>query len=73
VSEEVAGTSGLVVKTSSLSVSAVVERLTHLVAEKGMKLFAVNDHSGEDRRTDQRQLRKKGTDAHLNDERAAGL
>jgi uncharacterized protein (DUF302 family) len=47
VSEEVAGTAGLVVKTSSLSVSAAVERLTQLVAEKGMKLFAVIDHSGE--------------------------
>jgi len=49
VSEQAAGTNGLVVKTSSLSVPDAVGRLTQLVAEKGMKLFAVIDHSGEAR------------------------
>jgi uncharacterized protein (DUF302 family) len=40
------------VKTSPLPVSAAVERLTQLVTEKGMKLFAVIDHSGEARAHD---------------------
>jgi uncharacterized protein (DUF302 family) len=35
------------VKTSGLSVDEAVERLTRLVVEKGMKLFALIDHSGE--------------------------
>ena len=47
MSDQVAGAAGLVVKTSSLSVPDAVSRLTQLIAEKGMKLFAVIDHSGE--------------------------
>ncbi len=46
MSDDVAG---VVVKTSPLSVAETVSRLTELVAEKGMKLFAVIDHSGEAR------------------------
>ena len=37
----------LVVKTSPLSVPDAVARLLQLVAERGMKVFAVIDHSGE--------------------------
>jgi uncharacterized protein (DUF302 family) len=40
---------GIVVKTSQLSVADAVQRLSRLVSEKGMKLFAVIDHSGEAR------------------------
>jgi uncharacterized protein (DUF302 family) len=47
VSDQVADASGVVVKTSRLSVSDAVQRLSQLIAEKGMKLFAVIDHSGE--------------------------
>jgi uncharacterized protein (DUF302 family) len=38
---------GVVVKASPRSVPETVERLSELVAAKGMKLFAVVDHSGE--------------------------
>lgn len=47
MSDQVAGAAGVVVKTSSLSVAGAVGRLSQLVSEKGMKLFAVIDHSGE--------------------------
>ena len=43
------GTTGLVVKTSPLSVGEAVDRLAALLAEKGMRVFAVIDHSGEAR------------------------
>jgi uncharacterized protein (DUF302 family) len=39
--------SGVVTKTSPSSVTAAVERLVELVEGKGMKVFAVIDHSGE--------------------------
>ena len=39
--------SGSVTKTSPLSVAGTVERLTKLVASKGMKLFAVIDQRAE--------------------------
>ena len=38
---------GVVSKASSRSVADTVVRLRELVAERGMKLFAVVDHSGE--------------------------
>lgn len=38
---------GLITKLSSLSVPDTVSRLLTLVASKGMKVFAVIDHSGE--------------------------
>jgi uncharacterized protein (DUF302 family) len=38
---------GIVTKLSSRSVSDTVERLSELVRGKGLKLFAVIDHSGE--------------------------
>lgn len=47
MTDQVAGSSGVVVKTSALSVPDAVERLSQLIADKGMKLFAVIDHSGE--------------------------
>ncbi|MGH2835963.1 MAG: DUF302 domain-containing protein [Solirubrobacteraceae bacterium] len=47
MSEQVAAANGVVVKNSPLSVPDAVDRLSHLVVEKGMKLFAVIDHSGE--------------------------
>ena len=37
----------VVTKLSALSVADTVSRLTAIVAEKGVKLFAVIDHSGE--------------------------
>jgi uncharacterized protein (DUF302 family) len=37
----------LVTKTSPRSVAQTVDRLTSLVEDKGMKVFAVIDHSGE--------------------------
>jgi uncharacterized protein (DUF302 family) len=40
---------GVITKPSPRSVSETVSRLSALVAEKGMKLFAVIDHSGEAR------------------------
>jgi uncharacterized protein (DUF302 family) len=49
VSDKVAGAAGVVAKTSPLSVDAAVARLSALIAEKGMKLFALIDHSGEAR------------------------
>ena len=39
----------LIVKASPLSVPDAVARLSELIAAKGMKLFAVIDHSGEAR------------------------
>jgi uncharacterized protein (DUF302 family) len=39
--------SGVVTKTSPSSVTATVARLVALVEAKGMKVFAVIDHSGE--------------------------
>jgi uncharacterized protein (DUF302 family) len=47
VTDQVAGPSGITVKTSPLSVPDAVQRLSQLIADKGMKLFAVIDHSGE--------------------------
>ncbi len=47
MSDQGAGATGLVVKTTPLSVDAAVDRLSALIAEKGMKLFALIDHSGE--------------------------
>lgn len=38
---------GIITKTSPRSVSDTVTRLTELVAAKGMKVFAIIDHSGE--------------------------
>ncbi len=38
---------GLVTKLSSRSVADTVERLSAVIAARGMKLFAVIDHSGE--------------------------
>lgn len=38
---------GIVTKLSSVSVPDTVARLSVLLAEKGLKLFAVIDHSGE--------------------------
>ncbi len=49
MSDHATRANGLVIKTSSLSVPDAVARLSELVAEKGMKLFAVIDHSGEAR------------------------
>jgi len=46
VSHQAAGADGIIVKTTSLGVEAAVQRLTVLIAEKGMKLFALVDHSG---------------------------
>jgi uncharacterized protein (DUF302 family) len=42
-----AGSDGLTTKLSPLSVPDTVKRLTDLVESKGLKLFAVFDHSGE--------------------------
>jgi uncharacterized protein (DUF302 family) len=39
--------SGVVTKTSPSSVTATVARLVELIEGKGMKVFAVIDHSGE--------------------------
>ena len=47
--DQTADAAGIVVKTSQLSVTDAVDRLSRLVSEKGMKLFAVIDHSGEAR------------------------
>ena len=47
MSEQVTGADGLIVKATQLSVEAAVARLSGLIAEKGMKLFALIDHSGE--------------------------
>jgi uncharacterized protein (DUF302 family) len=49
VPDQTADAAGIVVKTSQLSVTDAVDRLSRLVSEKGMKLFAVIDHSGEAR------------------------
>jgi uncharacterized protein (DUF302 family) len=46
MADQAAAASGVVVKTSPLPVPDAVQRLTQLIAEKGMKLFAVIDHSG---------------------------
>lgn len=40
---------GLVTKLSPLSVDDAVSRLSEIIAAKGLKLFAVIDHSGEAR------------------------
>jgi uncharacterized protein (DUF302 family) len=40
-------TAGVVTTTSPHSVGATVTRLQRIIAEKGLKLFAVIDHSGE--------------------------
>ena len=42
-----AGPAGVITKVSPWSVSATVSRLVTLVESKGMKVFAVIDHSGE--------------------------
>jgi uncharacterized protein (DUF302 family) len=42
-----AAVEGVITKTSPRSVEETVARVRELVAEKGMKLFAVVDHSGE--------------------------
>jgi uncharacterized protein (DUF302 family) len=39
--------SGLVTKSSSRSVAETVQRIEEVVASKGLKLFALIDHSGE--------------------------
>lgn len=49
MSDQVAGGAGIVVKTSPRPVPETVERLAGLVVQRGMKLFAVIDHSGEAR------------------------
>jgi uncharacterized protein (DUF302 family) len=46
---ETAGADAVVTKLSPRSVEATVATLSGLVSEKGMKLFAVIDHSGEAR------------------------
>jgi uncharacterized protein (DUF302 family) len=45
--EASATSTGVVTKTSPASVTATVARLVALVEAKGMKVFAVIDHSGE--------------------------
>ena len=40
-------TAGVVTKTSPRSVDVTVTRLQQIIADKGLKLFAVIDHSGE--------------------------
>jgi len=42
-----ATTDGVVTKASPRSVAETLQRLTGLIADKGLKLFAVIDHSGE--------------------------
>ncbi len=49
MSDQTAGASGLIVKTSPLTVEQAVSRLQELIAERQMKLFALIDHSGEAR------------------------
>jgi uncharacterized protein (DUF302 family) len=44
--DELVGASGIVVKTSPVSVDETITRLSALVADKGMKQFALIDHSG---------------------------
>jgi uncharacterized protein (DUF302 family) len=46
-SDAVTVPSGAITKTSALSVAETVARLLALVEAKGLKLFAVIDHSGE--------------------------
>jgi uncharacterized protein (DUF302 family) len=46
-SSEPRSAEGVITKTSPRSVTDTVARLSGLVAAKGMKLFAVIDHSGE--------------------------
>jgi uncharacterized protein (DUF302 family) len=41
------GVGGIVTKLSPRSVTDTVDRLTAVVAARGMKVFAVIDHSGE--------------------------
>ncbi len=45
MADQVADASGVVVKTSPLAFAEAVERLSQLIDEKGMTLFAVIDHS----------------------------
>jgi uncharacterized protein (DUF302 family) len=45
--EKATGDAGVVSKTTSASVADTVEKLRALLREKGVKLFAVVDHSGE--------------------------
>lgn len=45
--ESANGVEGVVTKTSPRSVAETVQRLTETLTAKGMKLFAVIDHSGE--------------------------
>src|ERR1700752_4048908 len=47
MSDQLADAAGIVVKTTALSVDVAVTRLEAMIAEKGMKLFALIDHSGE--------------------------
>ena len=47
MSEQTAGAAGIVVKTSPFSVDDTVAHLSELITAKGMKLFALIDHSGE--------------------------
>ncbi len=47
--DQPAGASGIVIKTSPGSVDETITRLSALVAGKGMKQFALIDHSGEAR------------------------
>ena len=45
-------TEGVVTRASPRGVDETLERLTGLLAEKGIKLFAVIDHSGEARKAE---------------------
>ncbi len=47
MSDQGAGATGIVMKTTGLSVDVAVTRLEAMIAEKGMKVFTVIDHSGE--------------------------
>jgi uncharacterized protein (DUF302 family) len=47
MSDQLADAAGIVVKTTALSVDVAVTRLEAMIAEKGMKVFTVIDHSGE--------------------------
>jgi uncharacterized protein (DUF302 family) len=44
------GADGIVTKAAALPVDETVSRLTQLIADKGLKLFTVVDHSGEARK-----------------------
>jgi uncharacterized protein (DUF302 family) len=62
-------TEGVVTRASPRGVEETLERLTGLIAEKGLKLFAVVDHSGE---AEQVGLDMPNTQLVLFGSRAAG-